>query len=211
MNENVKFDIKIKAKSEEMKLNTYSSSLIKNGYEFGNISLFKINDTIIEGKYEFFENEKNGEYFYENCKKNGKYIMFNNKHGFGCKVEGVLKNGKKEGIITKEHLDGVLTIQKFFKNDIQEGKHVVFYNNGQVWMKCNYKNNQRNGRYREWYTNGNLEKQCYYKNDCIQGKCEDFDENGNCVCTYYVGGRVESNVIFYYFFLFIKYLFELFD
>jgi hypothetical protein len=82
------FDIKIICFNKLIKLETYSNSLIKSSYKFNLYETYKINNTILEGKF-FRYNKKKSRfvvdiiniesidlYFLENGKMNGKFIKY---------------------------------------------------------------------------------------------------------------------------------------
>jgi len=70
--------------------------------------------------------------------------------------------------------------------EIENGEHLSWHENGQIYEKYNYVNGKLNGEYLEWYDNGEICQKCNYVDGKLNGEYLDWYENGQmCIkCNY---------------------------
>ena len=102
--------------------------------------------------------EKNGvtdtvkkEEFYDNGKK---------------KVEGSLKNNKRDGTWTYWHKNGKVWSQGTFKDGLSHGTFNIFHEDGSKYMQSCYKNGKPDGVW-TFFDKNVKKKEVYFKNDSI--------------------------------------------
>ena len=61
----------------------------------------------------------------------------------------------------------------------KDGKHVVYYKNGQKESEGHYKDGKLDGLLTDWYENGKKEGEGNYKNGKEDGLATQWDEDGN--------------------------------
>jgi antitoxin component YwqK of YwqJK toxin-antitoxin module len=101
-------------------------------------------------------------------------------------------NGKKEGLMTDYFLDGKVRSERLFKNDVQMGRSVFYYPQGQIketqffdekgWkqgsdstffesgklqMLLGFEDNKKHGYLRKWSANGELIFEAKYERDTL--------------------------------------------
>ena len=77
---------------------------------------------------------------------------------------GLIMNGKREGVWVEFHVDGQLKCKSNHKNGKREGAWICCYDNGQLFLKGNYKNGKREGAWVEFHVDGQLGNKGNYKN-----------------------------------------------
>lgn len=95
------------------------------------------------------------------------------------------KNGTKNGVY-ESYNAGVLISKANYKEGIQSGKRVIFYDNGNLEIEENYANGQLDGEYKVYYETGELKLLMLYSDNTIQGK----------VKKYYKSGQIMEDVTF---------------
>ena len=117
-----------------------------------------------------------------------KYIADSLKHGRYRKYspEGILLetsnyvNGKLEGErIIYNYQNGVKEVSEIYKNDLLEGRHLVFHANGEVQSMGVYKNNVLSGTVKFFDTSGVLKNEFQFVNNFEVIPFQEFHENGN--------------------------------
>ena len=94
------------------------------------------------------------------------------------KSEGILKDGKQEGLWIRYFYNGNLSIKGNFKDNKQQGNWMSYYDNGQLYLDRIYKNGKLEGIWKSYYQNGQLNYQWNYKDgELISQKC--WDEDGS--------------------------------
>ena len=66
------------------------------------------------------------------------------------KEQGLIKNGKKEGLWIEYHTNGYLKSKGKFENGNKEGLRIKYYSNGQLKSKGDFINSNKEGSW-EWY------------------------------------------------------------
>lgn len=95
------------------------------------------------------------------------------------------KDGTRNGIY-ESYYNGKLVSKANYKEGIESGKRVIFYENGSPEIEENYKNGALEGEYKVFYETGELKLISNYINNTIQGK----------VKKYYVSGQLMEEVAF---------------
>jgi len=73
-----------------------------------------------------------------------------------------------------------LKVEGSIKNDKREGHWTYYYENGNKWSEGNYINGLANGKFTQYYENGKLWMYTYYKNG-EKTRAILFDENGKAI------------------------------
>ena len=108
--------------------------------------------------------KKNDEGILLNGKKDGLWIGW---YENGQKVEeGTYKDGKKDGLWTRWYGDGQKLREGTYKDGEEVGKWTYRYENGQKKREGTYKDGKLNGLWTRWYENG----QKYYVRTYKDGK-----------------------------------------
>ena len=97
----------------------------------------------------------------------------------------VNKEGTRNGIY-ESYYNGKLVSKANYKEGIESGKRVIFYENGNPEIEENYKNGALEGEYKVFYETGELKLLSNYINNTIQGK----------VKKYYTSGQLMEDVTF---------------
>ncbi len=95
------------------------------------------------------------------------------------------KEGTRNGIY-ESYYNGKLVSKANYKEGIESGKRVIFYENGNPEIEENYKNGALEGEYKVFYETGELKLISYYQNNTIQGQ----------VKKYYASGQLMEDVLF---------------
>ena len=114
------------------------------------------------------------------------YEKFSNKP-FNGKVigrhQGKIKNGLNEG----QHLvffeNGQLNQTQNWKDGKLDGEVLLYYENGKLKLKANYKNGNEEGEWLHYRSNGKLWRKYYYKDGKKDGKWTWYDKYGNFIRT----------------------------
>lgn len=95
------------------------------------------------------------------------------------------KEGTRNGIY-ESYNNGKLVSKSNYKEGIESGKRVIFYENGNPEIEENYKDGALEGTYKVYYETGELKLISHYENNTIQGQ----------VKKYYVSGQLMEDVAF---------------
>lgn len=129
-------------------------------------------------KTELFENGRvKSQIQYRFGKENGISRYFHPVYGSKI-MEVNMKNGKKEGELSKFYFNGNREYQGFYKNDLLEGIERIWDNSGQILSETHYIKGKKEGSYNSWYENGVNFAKGSYKNDLPHGKWEFYDQRG---------------------------------
>jgi antitoxin component YwqK of YwqJK toxin-antitoxin module len=86
------------------------------------------------------------------CEKQIKKIFSNEPFRIN---EGYWFSGiENEGEYKEWHENGILYLQRFYKNSKREGEHKLWHYNGQLAVHCFYENGKKNGELKEWGEDG---------------------------------------------------------
>ena len=104
---------------------------------------------------------------YKNGKMFGSWVWYwDNGQVYAIRKFNV--HGQSHGTIAQEffHQNGQLMSRKDFKNGLEHGFGIGYYDNGNLAYKCNYKNGKREGSCISYDKNGSIEKTSgIYKDD----------------------------------------------
>jgi len=94
------------------------------------------------------------------------------------RVQGTLRNGKRDGFWVSYHDNGQLQWEGDYKNGKKEGLWVSYYDNGQLRYKGNHKNGKSEGRWVRYWKNGQLWLEGADKNGKKEGRWVSYKEDG---------------------------------
>ena len=94
------------------------------------------------------------------------------------KEQGLVKNGKRDGVWIGYHENGKFGYIKNYKNGKAEGALVSYYENGQLWFQENFKNGKRDGAWVDYHRNGQLSLKENYRNGKREGASVSYWMNG---------------------------------
>jgi antitoxin component YwqK of YwqJK toxin-antitoxin module len=80
------------------------------------------------------------------------------------------------------------------------GRHVTYFNNGQIESERHYENGEEHGVSTEWYRNGNKEKEANYLNGFPHGKFTYWDEEGGLDRVWEYKEGIQSGTWYSYFY-----------
>lgn len=165
---------------ENDKLNGKFAEIFKNN-EIAEIGTYK--DNIKEGKaFSYYDETLNlkEEKNYENGVLNGKYKNFLYTGELSC--EGNMKNGEFDGTLKsyESTKDGKLFLWQMmeYKNGIEQGPGVNFYENGNIQSSFNFVNGELNGKCTDFYENGNIKTISNFEHGKLNGASKTYFFNG---------------------------------
>jgi len=95
---------------------------------------------------------------------------------------GIMKDGKKEGVWEFFYPDGVLMAREYYFNGLLHGEALSFHPNGSLAQKENWKNDVLQDSAWYFHPNGKIHRQGIYLNGVYNG----------CWLTYFPGGKLEQ-------------------
>lgn len=101
--------------------------------------------------------------------------------------------------ILSEDLDRLSLVEKVNYRKIDNGKKLVFYDNGNKNIEGNYKDGKLEGKLTQWYEDGEKKADFFYKNGKLDGNQIYFYKNGNInwESLYKDGIKNGRNIVFY--------------
>lgn len=100
-------------------------------------------------------------------------------------IQDTTQNG--ESIL--KYKNGQVKMEGMIKDGKREGLWKSFYENGTQWSESFYVNGVKNGPTKTWYENGNKRYEGFYSNDAQSGQWKNWDEAGNLVPANYKGKK----------------------
>jgi len=94
------------------------------------------------------------------------------------KEQGLIKNGKKEGLWIEYHTNGYLKSKGKFENGNKEGTWVKYYSNKQLKSKGKFENGNKEGLRIKYYSNGQLKSKGDFINSNKEGSWEWYNLDG---------------------------------
>ncbi len=156
---------------------------------------------MLEEKREYDEQNRLKAKWYEdeNGLRNGKYEEWydNGNLKIECmfkdnEIIDYLKKYNENGLLdsSSNFYDGVEKIINYYPNEkplsisyniegIRQGKHLIYYENGNLLKEANYKDGKLDGIVKEYYENGNIHRNKSYINNNPTGHNIEYDLNGN--------------------------------
>lgn len=113
---------------------------------------------------------------YKNGKENGPAVYY--RRDGGKALEVMMKNGKKEGKLTRWFTNGVVEDISYYKNDSLHGAQTIYNMQGKPTLYIEYENGKKNGDYRSWHPQDMIKESGHFKNDMYDGKWEYYDKRG---------------------------------
>jgi len=108
-------------------------------------------------------------------------------------VEGNVKNGKRDELVTKWYENGNKKEEENYKDGKPDGLWTQWYENGQKKRELNQKDGKRHGLNVEWYKNGKKSQEGNWKDDKLDGLWVVWHENGQkAVEANYKDGKEEG-------------------
>lgn len=94
------------------------------------------------------------------------------------RIEGGMKNGKRNGLWRTYNANGILTSELTYVDDDLSGPQKTYYLSGTVHEEYYCDSNKINGLYKEYHKNGTLKSQSWFINDLQQGEYFNYFKNG---------------------------------
>ena len=129
-------------------------------------------------KEEHYPNGKiKSEIEYRFGKENGKMIYYDENYGTKT-LEIHMKKGKKDGKLTRYFANGNIETEAIYKNDIQEGKEIVYDIRGNKIVETTFLHGVKNGPYISWHEKEMIREKGNFLNDKFDGQWLYYDERG---------------------------------
>ncbi|RFC54715.1 toxin-antitoxin system YwqK family antitoxin [Brumimicrobium aurantiacum] len=136
----------------------------------------QMDSLILDGYYEFIDNEKETHVNYVKGKKEGKVEIF---YPNGKKWEELIyENGIRNGVHKKWYLNGELALEVNYLKGKKHGTEKKMYDSGDKWHVIEYKNGLKSGTSNSWYKNGQLAKTETFSNGVNQGTSTEYYQSG---------------------------------
>jgi len=87
----------------------------------------------------------------------------------------------ENGQYVKKYDNGQVEMQGMMKNGKREGLWKSFYEDGTPWSQTTFKEGKKEGATTTWFENGKKRYEGFYKNDVESGVWKYYDEKGNFV------------------------------
>jgi antitoxin component YwqK of YwqJK toxin-antitoxin module len=123
---------------------------------------------------------KNGIWYYNNEIYNGKFIDY--YYSGRIQGEGILKNGKLEGLRKMYYQNGNLSVERYYTNSISDGLEKEYYEDGTLKQKGILINGKEDGIWETYFPNGQVKQRTNLKNGIVDGEST----------TYYSTGKILS-------------------
>ena len=87
--------------------------------------------------------------------------------------EGILKEGRLEGLRTVYYQDGTTSYYRNYVNGFENSESKEYFLNGKIHQEGKFKNGKDDGLWKEWYSTGDLKRQTEFKEGKVQPTKED--------------------------------------
>ena len=114
---------------------------------------------------------------YRNGKEHGMTTYYDKDYGTPT-LEIMMKNGKRNGKMTKYFFNGNIEIIAYYKEDIQQDIYQEYDFRGNPIVECYYMDGKKTGTYTTYHEKGMIKEKGAFKDDLFDGKWEYFDERG---------------------------------
>lgn len=125
---------------------------------------------------------KNGIWYYKNEIYSGKFKDY--YYSGKIQGEGILKNGKIEGLRKMYYQNGNLSLERNYINSLPDGLDKEYYENGVLKQKGEFVAGKEEGEWESYFPNGQVKLHSNYKNGGINGT----------VIKYYSSGKIKEKV-----------------
>ena len=95
--------------------------------------------------------------------------------------QGNYLNDLKEGYHQFWYQNGQLKIKGEYKKGKEEGLWCSWYENGEKMTEINFVNGIKQGGMKMWFSNGQIHREGSYENNKLNGVCKVWNESGNFV------------------------------
>ncbi|MBX9887653.1 MAG: hypothetical protein K2Y30_06935 [Flavobacteriaceae bacterium] len=111
---------------------------------------------------------KNGIWYFNNEIYNGKFIDY--YYSGKIQGDGIMKNGKLEGMRKMYFHNGKLSVERNYKNAISDGLEKEFYEDGTLKQKGIFINGKEDGVWEMYFPNGQIKQKTNFKNGIVDGE-----------------------------------------
>ena len=111
---------------------------------------------------------KNGIWYYNNEIYNGKFIDY--YYSGRIQGEGILKNGKLEGLRKMYYQNGKLSVERYYTDSIPDGLEKEYYEDGVLKQKGVLINGKEDGIWEIYFPNGQIKRRTNLKNGIVDGE-----------------------------------------
>ncbi len=111
---------------------------------------------------------KNGVWFYQNEIYNGKFIDY--YYSGRIQGDGLLKNGKLDGLRNMYFQNGNLSLERYYTNSISNGLEKEYYEDGTLKQKGEMLNGKEDGIWETYFPNGQVKQRTNLKNGLVDGE-----------------------------------------
>jgi len=125
---------------------------------------------------------KSGIWYYNNEIYTGKFIDY--YYSGKIQGEGILKNGKIEGLRKMYFQNGNISLERNYINSLSDGLDKEYYENGALKQKGVFVAGNEEGAWESYFPNGQIKLQNNYKNGEVSGT----------VIKYYSTGKIKEKV-----------------
>jgi antitoxin component YwqK of YwqJK toxin-antitoxin module len=111
---------------------------------------------------------KSGIWYYNNEIYNGRIIDY--YYSGRIQGEGILKNGKLEGLRKMYYQNGNLSVERYYTNSISNGLEKEYYEDGTLKQKGLIINGKEDGIWEKYFPNGQVKQRTNLKNGIVDGE-----------------------------------------
>ncbi|MBC7439015.1 MAG: hypothetical protein H7250_03395 [Flavobacterium sp.] len=111
---------------------------------------------------------KNKIWYFKNEIYNGKFIDY--YYSGRIQGDGILKNGKLEGMRKMYYQNGKISVERNYTNSISDGLEKEFYEDGTLKQKGIFVNGKEDGDWEMYFPNGQTKQRTNFKNGIVEGE-----------------------------------------
>ena len=131
-----------------------------------------------EVKYEYHKNGNlKSETHYRFGKETGVTTHYHQHYPVKI-MEIEMKNGMRNGKLTRRYFDGNKQLTAYYKDDLLNGVETYFFQDGSRNLETHYTNGVKNGPVTSWYPNGVVKESGNFSDGLFDGKWESYDDRG---------------------------------
>ena len=124
---------------------------------------------------------KNGIWYYKNEIYNGRFIDY--YYSGRIQGEGIVKNGKLEGIRKMYFQNGNISVERNYTNSISDGLEKEYYEDGTLKQKGVFINGKEDGIWETYFPNGQVKQRTNLKNGIVDGESTIYYSTGKILST----------------------------
>ena len=114
---------------------------------------------------------------YRNGKEDGMTVYYDDDYERPV-LEIMMKNGKRNGKMTRYFFNGNIEVQAYYKDDMQQGVYQEYDLQGNPIIECYYVDGKKTGAYTTYHEKGMVKEKGAFQDDLFDGKWEYFDARG---------------------------------